>query len=422
MRKVGILLNNADMENKMKKFVWIACLIYCLNGFGHIIIGTVLEPMVDSYGIHYRDGGQLIMNQFLGFLGGVMFAPLIVNRLGRRMTIFLALLSFALSQFVFSVLPNWNVMLAIAPFGGAGIGIAETIVASLIIGHLKEKKATTLVIVEIFFGVGALAIPVVSAFLIMTGVWSLSFTFVAVFTSIIMLLWLFLSFGELDPILKRQTKALTEDGNKPARKRYSKKQLPIIATGALFFFMYVGTEMVLPNYLPTIMSKTTNLDASTLALSITVFWAAMTLGRISMTGIIDRIGYSKLFIICCIGQFFSLLMFAYSTSVMFSFISIFLTGLLMGGIFSIGLLIVNETSKGLEEWTTSILMAMGGLGGAFLPRIVGELIDRYPVSVVLWSLVLCAFILACLMGVIFYFRKKAMDVKELQPGKVSNVV
>lgn len=414
--------NSADMENDMKKFVWIASLIYCLNGFGHIIIGTVLEPMVDSYGIHYRDGGQLIMNQFLGFLGGVMLAPLIVNRIGRRMTIFLALLIFAFSQFVFSILPNWNVMLTLAPLGGAGIGIAETIVASLIIGHLKEKKAMTLVVVEIFFGVGALVIPVVSAFLIMTGVWNFSFTFVAVFASVIMLFWLFLSFGELDPILKRQTKAFTEDGNKPVRKRYSKKQIPIIATGALFFFMYVGTEMVLPNYLPTIMSKTTNLDASTLALSITVFWAAMTIGRISMTGIIDRIGYSKLFIICCIGQFLTILMFAYSTSVIFSFISIFLTGLLMGGVFSIGLLIINETSKGLEEWTTSILMAMGGLGGAFLPRIVGELIDRYPISVTLWSLVLCTFILACLMTIIFYFRKKAMNFKGLQPGNASNVV
>ncbi|WP_342507299.1 MFS transporter [Sporosarcina sp. FSL K6-2383] len=406
----------------MKKFVWIACLIYCLNGFGHIIIGTVLEPMVDAYGIHYKDGGQLIMNQFLGFLAGVMFAPLIVNRIGRRLTIFLALLTFALSQFVFSFLPNWDVMLVVAPFGGAGIGIAETIVAALIIGHLKERKAKTLVMVEIFFGVGALAIPVISAFLIVTGVWNFSFAFVAVFASFIMLLWLLLPFGELDPVLKKQPKSLAEDGNKPARKRYSKRQLPIIAMGAVFFFMYVGTEMVLPNYLPTILSKTTDLDASALAISITVFWAAMTIGRISMTGIIDRIGYSKLFVICCIGQFFTIMMFAYSTSVAFSFISIFLTGLLMGGVFSMGLLIVNETSTGLEEWTTSILMAMGGLGGAFLPRIAGELIDRYPISVTLWALVVCTFILASLMAVIFHFRKKALDFKGVQAEEASNVV
>ncbi len=67
-------------------------------------------------------------------------------------------------------------------------------------------------------------------------------------------------------------------------------------------------------------------------------------------------------------------------------------------------------------------MAMGGLGGAFLPRIVGELIDRYSISVTLWALVFCAFILACLMGIIFYFRKKAMDFKGLQAETVSNVV
>ena len=89
---------------------------------------------------------------------------------------------------------------------------------------------------------------------------------------------------------------------------------------------------------------------------------------------------------------------------------------------SIGLLIINETTKGLEEWTTSILMAMGGLGGAFLPRIVGELIDRYSISVTLWALVVCAFILVSLMAVIFYFRKKAMDFKGLQAEKVSGVV
>lgn len=390
----------------MKKFVWIACLIYCLNGFGHIIIGTVLEPMVQSYGINYGDGGQLIMNQFLGFLLGVLVAPIIVNGIGRRLTIFIALLCFAISQFVFSALPNWNVLLFTAPIGGAGIGIAETVVAALIIGHLKEKKATILVLVEVFFGVGALVIPVISAFLIMTGVWNASFTFVAVITTVATFTWLFLPFGEIDSILKKQPKVLTQDGKKPRRMRYSRKQIPIVATGAFFFFMYVGTEMMLPNYLPTILGKTTDLAASSLALSITVFWAAMTVGRLSMAFIIDKIGYSKLFIICCIGQFFSLLLFANSSSAIFSFISIFLTGLLMGGIFSIGLLLVNETSLGLEEWTTSLLVAMGGLGGALLPKFAGELIDRYSISITLWTLVMCGFILVTSMALIFYFRKK----------------
>lgn len=182
--------------------------------------------------------------------------------------------------------------------------------------------------------------------------------------------------------------------------------MPIMIAGAFFFFMYVGTEMVLPNYLPTIFSITTDLGASSLALSITVFWAAMTVGRMLMTFIIDRIGYIRLFVVSCAGQLLSLLLFATFPTAVVGFIAIFLTGLFMGGIFSIGLLIINENLVGLEEWTTSLLVAMGGLGGAFLPKIAGELIDRFSIQVTLWSLVFCAFLLFCLMFVIFHFRNQ----------------
>jgi len=394
----------------MRNFIWLACLIYTLNGFGHIIIGTVLEPMVESYGIDYGAGGQLIMNQFLGFLGGVLLAPAIVKSLGRKMTVFLALGLFAITQLVFSILPNWHVLLYIAPFGGAGIGILETVIAALIIAHLQEKKATVLILAEVFFGVGALLIPIISAVLIAANIWNASFAIVAVIVIIAIFLWLFLPFGELEPILKKQPELSAEQSEKTKRQKYSRKQLPIITAGAFFFFMYVGTEMVLPNYLPTILSITTDLSSSSLAMSITVFWLAMTFGRMAMTFVIDRIGYHRLFVISCVGQFLSLILFASTSSVVMSFVAIFLTGLLMGGIFSIGLLIINETASGLVEWTTSLLVAMGGLGGAFLPKVVGELIDRYEIAVTLWGIVVFAFILVFLMATIYHFRHRAKEL------------
>jgi len=393
----------------MRNFIWLACLIYTLNGFGHIIIGTVLEPMVESYGIDYGAGGQLIMNQFLGFLGGVLLAPAIVKSLGRRTTILIALTLFAITQYVFSFLPDWNILLYIAPLGGAGMGILETVIAALIIGHLREKKATVLVLVEVFFGVGALLIPIISAGLIAANVWNASFATVAVIITIAIVLWFILPFGELDSILKKQHELSAEGNRHNKRQKYSRKQLPIITAGAFFFFMYVGTEMVLPNYLPTILSFTTDLGSSFLAMSITVFWLAMTFGRMAMTFVIDRIGYHKLFIISCVGQFLSLILFASTSSVVVSFVAIFLTGLLMGGIFSIGLLIINETSSGLVEWTTSLLVAMGGLGGAFLPKVVGELIDRFDITVTLWAIVAFAFILVFLMATIYHFRHRAKE-------------
>lgn len=391
----------------MRNFIVLACVIYCINGFGHIIIGTILEPMVHSFGIDYGDSGQLIMNQFMGFLVGVLMAPMIVKYLGRKWTVGLSLSLFVMSQLALGLVPNWGFLLFIVPFGGAGIGILETIIAALIIGHLKEKRTTVLVLVEVFFGVGALLIPIISAYFIMTGSWKGSFIFVAIVTMITLFLWFLLPFGELESIMNKQPKNRVEDEGKKQRQRYEKRQIPLLIVGAIFFFMYVGVEMVLPNYLPTILSITTDLKPTTLAISITVFWAAMTVGRLSMTFIIDRIGYRRLFVICCTGQFFSLLLFAIVPTVIVGFTAIFLSGLFMGGIFSIGLLIINENSAGLEEWTTSILAAMGGLGGAVLPKIIGELIDRYSIQVTLWAIVIGSFLLVCLMGMIFYYRNKA---------------
>ena len=235
----------------------------------------------------------------------------------------------------------------------------------------------------------------------------MSFIFVAVAVSIVMVLWTILSFDEMEDVLKKQPQI--EKDEKKQRPTYKKKHMPIILVGATFFFMYVGTEMVLPNYLPTILSHTTNLSESSLALSITVFWLAMTIGRMMMTFIIDHIGYHRLFILSCIGQLFALILFALSPSIVLSYIAIFVTGILMGGIFSIGLLIINETMVGMEEWTTSLLVALGGFGGAILPKIIGVFLDRYTIQTVLWTIVLFALSLVILMSAIYYFRKNMIE-------------
>src|SRR5690625_5819985 len=97
----------------MRNFIWLACLIYTLNGFGHIIIGTVLEPMVESYEIDYGAGGQLIMNQFLGFLGGVLIEPAILKSIGRKKTVLLELMIFSITKNVFSFFQYCNILLYI---------------------------------------------------------------------------------------------------------------------------------------------------------------------------------------------------------------------------------------------------------------------------------------------------------------------
>ncbi|GAB2534678.1 MFS transporter [Gracilibacillus alcaliphilus] len=389
----------------MKKLVIMGCFTYLLCGIGHIIIGTVLEPLIHYYGVSYSDGGQLIMNQFLGFLAGVLAAPAILKIIGRRITLFIALLLFASSQLSLFLLLPWNIMLWIIPLGGAGFGIMETLLAGMIIGALQDKKASIMTLTELFFGIGALAIPVVSAAFIATGHWNNIFAVVFVIILISCSLWTLLHFGQYEPLLKRQSQT-EKTAHTAAKIRYPKTAWPVIFLGSLFFFLYVGVEMTFPNYLPSILSMTSDLSSSALALSITVFWGAMTFGRLLMILIIDRVDIRKLFFVTVFGQMIFLGLFALSPHIVFSYIVIFFAGLIMGGIFALGLLVVNEGIPGLEDRTTSLLIAMGGLGGAFLPKLAGSLLDTYPVTVTLWVLFGFAVLMTILMILIRKLSKQ----------------
>ncbi|MDQ0207313.1 MFS transporter [Alkalicoccobacillus murimartini] len=394
----------------MRKLIWMACFAYLLTGFGHIIIGSVLEPMIRHYELSYSDGGQLIMNQFLGFLVGVLLAPFIVKRIGRRAILLLALSLFAVSQLALFFLIPWEILLIIIPFGGAGFGMIETVLAGMIIGKLKEKKASIMVLTEVFFGVGALVIPALAAFFIARGEWNMIFVVVSLIVFTCLLLWMFLRFDEYEPLFKKEL--VDKDAPAPIKLSYPKVTWPLIVLGSFFFFLYVGVEMTFPNYLPSILSMTSDLTPAILAISITVFWGAMTIGRFIMFFTIERIGISRLFVITVIGQLVTLGLFAASPHYIISFIVIFFAGLLMGGIFSLGLLVLNEGIPGLEDRTTSLLIAMGGLGGAFLPRLTGSLLDQYPVEVTLWTLFGFSVIMAILMLLIFGFRKRLIEKGE----------
>ncbi|KYG25610.1 MFS transporter [Alkalihalobacillus trypoxylicola] len=391
----------------MRKFIWMLGLAYLLTGFGHIIIGSVLEPMLQHYQLDYRDGGQLIMNQFFGFLVGVLFAPKIIKALGRRNTLLLSLFLFAFSQLSLGLLLHWEWLLFIIPLGGAGIGLIETTLAGLIIGKLKEKKASIMVLTEALFGVGALTVPIFAAIFIATGSWNHVFILISVIVSSTLLLWAFIRFPEYEFLLIRERKSMNEP-KKDGAARFPKMTYPMVFLGSFFFFLYVGVEMTFPNYLPSILGMMSNLSDSVLALSITVFWGAMTIGRIIMIFIIDRVGFPRLFFITTLGQTVTLGLFALSPHYIISFLVIFVAGLLMGGIFSLGLLVVNEGIPGLEDRTTSLMIAMGGLGGALLPRLFGEMLDRYSVHLTLWTIFSLAIVMFILTVMIFMYRKRLL--------------
>lgn len=391
----------------MKKLIWMGCLSYLVIGIAHVIGGAVLEQLMEHYGITYKDGGQWIMNQFLGFLAGVLIAPYLTSRMGKRGAVLLALGMLTLSEAAYSLLPPWEWMLAVAPLAGFGFGMTEAVVGAIIIDLIKEKKASAMSRLETFFGLGALLIPAAAALLIQQHVWQLSFPILAAMSGIAFVLWLTLSFGSLDNELGihpggspggAEADGPVQSETVIGSRGYSAKAMPFLILSALFFMVYVGLEMSFSNYLPSIMSERAGMGEAGSAATLSVFWGMMVFGRMFAGVLADRAGYGKYLLVAAVGAAIVFGLLGLSEGGGWMLVLIGLGGLFFSGIFGIALVYANSLLPGMTERTTSLLVAAGGIGGALLPRLTGWFMDQTAAGPTLWFFAALAAVILLLLA------------------------
>lgn len=378
----------------MRRLIWIGCVSYLIIGIAHIIGGSVLEQLIEHYGLTYKDGGQWIMNQFLGFLVGVLFAPAISARIGKRGTVLIAMGALTLGEAAYSLLLPWGWMLAFAPLAGIGFGMTEAIVGAMVIDLTKEGKASAMSRLETFFGIGALVIPLTAAYLIQQHIWQLSFPILAAMSGITFVLWLTMSFGKLDdeigmtPGKGKDAAGGTLFGSAQATGAgrwfgYSAGALPFLAFAAFFFMLYVGAEMSFCNYLPSILISRAGVSEANGAAVLSLFWGTVVIGRLFAGVLADRMGYWRYLLIATIAAVIVFFLMTLTGQLTYMLILIACSGLLFSGLFGIALVYANGLLPGMTERTTSLLVAFGGAGGAVFPRLTGWFMDRYGVQATL---------------------------------------
>jgi FHS family glucose/mannose:H+ symporter-like MFS transporter len=409
----------------VKKLLWIGCLSYLVIGIAHVVGGSILEQLIEHYGVTYKDGGQWIMNQFLGFMVGVLLAPTLTARIGKRGAVLLAMGLLTVSEAAYSLLLPWGWMLAFAPIAGIGFGMTEAIVGAVII-DLVKGKASAMSRLETFFGIGALIIPVTVAFLIREHVWQLSFPILSAMAGITFVLWLTMSFGKLDDQLSLTAAKSAAPGDDligsvdgrgeavaaSAREKgllgYSSKLLPFLVLSALFFLVYVGMEMSFSNYLPSILITRTGLGEAAAAASLSLFWGTVVIGRLFAGMIADRIGYARYLMIAVVGALVVFGLMTLTGELYWMMALIALSGLFFSGVFGIALVYANSLLPGMTERTTSLLVAFGGIGGAVFPRVTGWLMDRYDVELTVGYLATLVVFMLLLLGAMLLQGRRLM--------------
>jgi MFS transporter, FHS family, glucose/mannose:H+ symporter len=407
----------------MRKLIAIGSLSYFLIGLAMVLTGAVLEPIIAYYELDYKEGSLWISDQFVGYLVGVLAAPLITARIGKRSTLVLAFGCLTVAQAAYSMLPPWGLMLVIAPLAGIGFGMAEAIVGATMIELSDENsKASSMSFLEVFFGVGALVMPLGAAYLIHLGVWQLTFPLLTAIAGVTMLLWLSVSFGKADdqiswPSRSAEARAAAGIQEPVARPKYKRYMMPFLFGGIVYFLIYVGVEMSFSNYLASFLMQRTGAEETNAASVLSLFWLFMVIGRLFAGRLADRISYPVYLMASCMG---TVVIFAASAVTMsFNGLVVWtcLAGLIMSGMFAVGLVYANSRIEGLTERTTSLMVAAGGIGGAIFPRVAGWLMDSYGTTKTMWLIAG----LALLMLLAFAFMAAA-GKRRMGDGQEPSVV
>ncbi|MWC30737.1 MFS transporter [Paenibacillus sp. MMS18-CY102] len=369
----------------MTRLVILGCIAFLVVGLGQLVVGTVMEPMVHAYGVQYGDGGQLVMNQFLGGVAGVLLAPWLMKLLGKKKLLLTALACMVLAEGIYAFQPPWLMMLITGPIAGFGFGTTEAVVASFIILTAGNNANVAMSRVEVSFGVGALLMPFAGAPLISSGNWMTGFAVVSVLAIVTLVLWLLFWPRELDQSKEEAKEAEIKSAQAQASISRSRRNIIMIACG-LFIAVYVGFEISLVHYFPSLLVKNGLSDASA-SLSLSVYWGAMVLGRLVSGHIADRWGGAPYMLVTCsaCAVLFLILGITESTGGMFALA--FGMGLVMSGMYSIAIVFSSRALPGSNEKTISFLMMFGGVGGAFMPKLTGWFIDRNGVADMRWLFV-----------------------------------
>lgn len=156
-------------NNKINfKYVIFLCIVGAIGGFlfGYdtaVISGTI-QQVTELYQLNNIETGWYVGCALIGSIIGVSFAGIISDKLGRRVSLWVAAFLFASSALGCMLSPNFQMLVLCRILGGMGIGVAS-IVSPLYISEVSPSRyrGTLVTMYQLAITVGIVASYIVNA-------------------------------------------------------------------------------------------------------------------------------------------------------------------------------------------------------------------------------------------------------------------
>jgi fucose permease len=350
--------------------------------------GVLLPDQMADYTIDKSTVGLMFLTFSAGYIACAAANGVLIHHLGIRMHLMVGT-ALSLGALALSALrPGFAIFLILQSVYGFGIGALDAGLNSFL--STLSRSAALLNYFHAFFGVGALAGPVLAAQMLAWDLpWNAFFGFLAV-----LLVPLLVSMSLYPP---------TEGADPVSRPPISGAlRLSAVWLAAAFLAVYVGLESSMGNWGFTFLTEARGQPVLTAGWIVSAFWAGLTLGRFTLNALAERfgVGVVGLSAVCIGGVAVSALGTWLVPTATAAAVGMITLGFFLGPFYpTIIAALPGLVPERLVATAIGVLVAVSIVGGALFPYAVGASAQWIGA----WSLLPICFALAGLLG-LFWWR------------------
>jgi fucose permease len=351
------------------------------------IIGPLLPAIRSEIDLTYSQGGLLLSGQFIGMLATSLIGGYLMDRFGKRpfmlagSAMLLTGLIGSMSAMSFDLLYMFNLVT------GFGYGIYEVGINALCADSSEENKGSEMNFVHFFYGIGAIAAPLLAfASTEYFGSWRYCF-FLAMLAPAIVAVLLIMNKIDSPMALYNAEKQEAVGADNPYKS-------PFLWTAGFLVFFYVGVEVSTGGWISVYWSTLLPGSSVPASLTSTIFWLCLTIGRLFMGRLADRIGLSIYVLAASLGTLALSALWSFLPAGGWTLGIIGLLGLMCSGQFPTAMVVATAHFPGRSGVTAAFLVVFAGLSGFFIPTVIGWLADSFSIGVLSYSIMALSLLLA----------------------------
>ncbi len=346
--------------------IFAAILATFIYGMIAAMLGTILPELSDRFQLTPRQNGTIALAQALGLIVASLAVGPLLDDGGKKAGLILGLAFISLALFVLPRSRGFGSVVVLLFFLGVGGGIVVTGANALVSDVGEAHRATTLNMVNLFFGLGGLATPFVSAHLFGRNWVRLCYS-VACLTVITLAVQ---AVTHMPPPAGAGRFILADAG--PVLGR------PLLFLLGFFLFLYISCEVGVWNWLTRHLIAQGIPESRALTILSLGFALGLLIGRVGVAPILIHVSAIAVLLVASVAMAITTFLMLRINRTVPAFVLVFLAGLSMAPVFPTTLAVVGDAFPRMTGTAIGIVITCGWTGLAVSSRLIGTIAGGDP--------------------------------------------